>query len=258
MITTNRNKATHRGTCQLCGEIQNLPNGRLANHGYKKEPVWHSLNDYSYKNWGWFEGNCPGTRGLPFEQSTDLIDSRIIHTETEISWKLRQADALEGSGATNMEVLMSVPETYGCSDRLVTLNLNEDGDVVFSYTNRFGVALTNQQIRPPNAVRDMPPQRDLEKAARHYNAAQAHYIRVSVSELTTYVEWLSERTANWSVSELIPISEALTTYVAWLYEPRRTRQRQRDLEKAARHYNAAQAHYIADCKKASGLSKELS
>lgn len=63
-----KNKATHYGTCQLCGSLQKLPNGVLAIHGYQVH--WHE-----------FHGVCRGTGHLPFEQSKDLAEQQILDSE---------------------------------------------------------------------------------------------------------------------------------------------------------------------------------
>lgn len=59
-----KNKATHYGTCQLCGSLQKLPNGVLANHGYQIH--WHE-----------FHGTCPGSGQLPFEVARDFAEYHI-------------------------------------------------------------------------------------------------------------------------------------------------------------------------------------
>ena len=64
-------KATNKGTCQCCGAIQKLPNGKLSKHGYKVD-------------WGMFSGTCQGSGELPFEQSKDLIESFIILSKKQI------------------------------------------------------------------------------------------------------------------------------------------------------------------------------
>lgn len=56
-------KATHQGTCQVCGAAQKLPNDLLSLHGYTVE---HSF----------FEGVCKGAKNLPFELNKDLIEGR--------------------------------------------------------------------------------------------------------------------------------------------------------------------------------------
>ena len=63
-----KNKATHYGTCQLCGSLQKLPDGVLATHGYQI-------------HWNQFHGTCRGTGHQPFEQSKDLAEQQIIKSE---------------------------------------------------------------------------------------------------------------------------------------------------------------------------------
>jgi len=63
--------ATHKGTCQLCRVTQNLPGGRLSNHGYTVE-------------WGFFSGICRGSGALPFELSADLIRGAIDNAKAQI------------------------------------------------------------------------------------------------------------------------------------------------------------------------------
>lgn len=63
-----KNKSTHYGTCQLCGSLQKLPSGVLANHGYQVH--WHE-----------FHGTCEGSGHLPFELVRDLAEHHIILSE---------------------------------------------------------------------------------------------------------------------------------------------------------------------------------
>lgn len=60
-----KNKATHYGTCQICGSLQKLPNGVLASHGYQIE-------------WNQFHGICIGSGHAPFEQSKDRAEAEIV------------------------------------------------------------------------------------------------------------------------------------------------------------------------------------
>jgi len=63
-----KTKATHYGTCQLCGSLQKLPTGVLAIHGYQVE-------------WNQFNGVCHGTGHLPCEQSKDVAEAQIKRSE---------------------------------------------------------------------------------------------------------------------------------------------------------------------------------
>ena len=63
-----KTKATHYGTCQLCGSLQKLPSGVLAIHGYQIA-------------WNQFNGICHGTGHLPFEQSKDAAEAQLKRSE---------------------------------------------------------------------------------------------------------------------------------------------------------------------------------
>lgn len=55
-------KATHNGTCQVCGALQALPDGKLSKHGYDVE--FH-----------YFRGVCPGAAFMPLEQDRTQADA---------------------------------------------------------------------------------------------------------------------------------------------------------------------------------------
>lgn len=54
-------KATHFGTCQVCGHLQKAPGNKMAKHGYTVQ-------------WSFFEGVCWGADELPFE-----LDKAVAH-----------------------------------------------------------------------------------------------------------------------------------------------------------------------------------
>ncbi len=64
-------KATHSGTCQLCGRFQKLPGDKLSKHGYNVQ-------------WGFFSGVCPGADELPLEISCHLIKGQIASQKASI------------------------------------------------------------------------------------------------------------------------------------------------------------------------------
>ena len=65
-------KATQIGTCQICGSVQKLPNGRLAKHGYTVEYGWG------------FNGVCNGSEKLPFEISKEYAESAWSSSKTSL------------------------------------------------------------------------------------------------------------------------------------------------------------------------------
>ncbi len=75
------NKATHNGTCQVCGRQQaRRPNG-LAQHGYTVD-------------YGYFQGVCHGSANLPIEESTLLLDSTVATLRAN-AMRLRTAQTPE-------------------------------------------------------------------------------------------------------------------------------------------------------------------
>lgn len=63
-------KATHNGTCQVCGRLQKLPAGILSSHGYTVD-------------WGYFSGVCFGAREKPLETSRAVLDEHMQALEAE-------------------------------------------------------------------------------------------------------------------------------------------------------------------------------
>lgn len=57
-------KATHNGTCQVCGRMQAVKAKGLAKHGYTVE-------------WGFFSGVCDGAGEAPVEESTEILDATV-------------------------------------------------------------------------------------------------------------------------------------------------------------------------------------
>lgn len=89
-------KATHNGTCQVCGRQQAHTDSRgLAKHGY------------TVKDWG-FNGTCCGSDKPPVETSTTLLDDTVISLTA-------QADRLAAKTLETIEVV--VLEHYADRER---------------------------------------------------------------------------------------------------------------------------------------------
>lgn len=62
-------KATHNGTCQLCGRLQAVKaNGRIAKHGYQVK-------------WNQFLSTCEGSDAMPLEKSKVLVGEHIEYLQ---------------------------------------------------------------------------------------------------------------------------------------------------------------------------------
>jgi len=65
-------KATHNGTCQICGNEQavNAKSGKISKHGYTVE-------------WGYFEGTCPGSGELPLQKGEAAARDMMLHLDNQ-------------------------------------------------------------------------------------------------------------------------------------------------------------------------------
>ena len=87
-------KATHNGTCQVCGACQafNAKTGVIAKHGYTVD-------------YGFFNGVCPGADSKPLQHDRSIADAvgkRLRQSAEDI---LARAGRIE-SGAEAIETLM--------------------------------------------------------------------------------------------------------------------------------------------------------
>lgn len=73
-------KATHEGTCQICGRLQALPSGRLSKHGY--DVLFH-----------FFRGVCPGAGHKPLELERTLADEVATSLATQSRIHAKDATA---------------------------------------------------------------------------------------------------------------------------------------------------------------------
>jgi hypothetical protein len=177
-------KATHFGTCQLCGRQQKLPGGRLSNHGYTVE-------------WSMFQGICPGSHGLPFEQSIDLIERAITTAENNAHDLRMQADATEQLTETfwmaewepaKFAGRHTIPGRYVWRIYLAE-HMSDDG--VF-YTDGAGKR-KRHALYGPHGKTDTIVAANAKRAEAYRKDAEAH---------TRYAEWQKARIANWKPSTL--------------------------------------------------------
>lgn len=176
------NKATHFGTCQICGHRQKLPNGRLSRHGYTKR-------------WGFFYGTCPGAGYLPFEQSTGRIEAAIASA-------LFQATALDARAATIRAgedgVWFNYYESYRNSSRKPGYywtrgRIDEAGNWVSDDGKYSANKLQNSIHNVPKWIADT-------------NGRYARSLEANAAQLRDYADWQNERVASWKPADLIPIA----------------------------------------------------
>lgn len=186
-------KATHRGHCQACDRVQKLPSGRLSSHGYTKQ-------------WGFFQGICPGTGHGPFELSTDYIERTIADA-------LRAAD----KDRTFAETLRATPVTdatcwvhEGTGQyvrreqvyrwRQVKLTVGSYNQAVYvtedGRTRAVGLPLGGAHANADG----------LNRAAKQANEVRATALDKSVTRLGDYVAWQRKRIADWTLGAVVEVA----------------------------------------------------
>jgi hypothetical protein len=185
-------KATHSGTCQVCGRIQKLPGGMLSKHGYTKQ-------------WGFFNGTCWGADALPFEQGIYLIEQSIAmateqRNKNAAASERYKAGELSDDGKAWFHSYK--PATF--RDRggyfwetLVVLPVDE------KMRGRF-MSVKDGKNNPIDGLSYTVETVDEARVFLNSNYAE-HVLDKSVAELNRYIDWQKARIANWKPSALIPV-----------------------------------------------------
>jgi hypothetical protein len=201
-------KATHFGTCQICGRQQKLPGGRMAKHGYTTR-------------WNFFQGVCTGADHLPFEQSIDLIQNAIENAKSRIV-ALQSRIAELRTPATTPVCYANVYITHRNSDRVAygkgeyhwvkgTISRPERGTLgggkVWGITVESGICAGKMfGVDGPgflwDSVNSVAIEITAEMVATHNNGKLADSIAQDVSRLEEYINWQERRIAGWQPSEL--------------------------------------------------------
>lgn len=184
-------KATHLGTCQICGAEQKLPGNVLAKHGYTKR-------------WGFFSGTCAGSHYLPFEVSTDRIAQGIASARQRIEG-IEDAIATLNAAPVTDRAPFHHYETYGQLgsgryEREAIISHNEQGHIVITVL----VSETAKSVYPGSrygyftaSVAEVVDTLRRERVVR-YNKTKG--------ELESYIKWQQKRIADWKPAERKPVS----------------------------------------------------
>lgn len=188
-------KATHVGTCQVCGREQKLPEGRLSKHGYSVQ-------------WGFFDGVCDGAHHLPFEQSKDLIERAIQRALDKVE-DLKCQIALLRQPATEARATCHVYRGHQeCRGRW-----EKPGYIWVSgkieareprHGLRFVVIGDDGREWYIHVYREHGSPSELD-AATYNNGQYADNLDRLIAQLTDYVAWQRKRIKDWAPQELKPI-----------------------------------------------------
>ena len=170
-------KATHLGTCQVCGRVQKLPNGRLSIHGYTKR-------------FGFFAGACRGECRLPFEESHDVIDSAIQNAKNLIECHRDAIRRLEVDG----------------SAKIWKICYNQKGQP----WKEFAFTIDGNYLRAEGQSSIFLRGRSVEDCVIEENSSRVRFLHRTIAELGKYIAWQEDRVANWKPGKIIPIEAQLT------------------------------------------------
>lgn len=205
----NKNKATHRGTCQVCGNFQKLPGNVLSIHGYTKE-------------WGFFNGVCWGAGSQPFELSKDLIEQAIARATESLeatrkeSAELKAGKLSEGDTKAWKSVYRPIKRGYSSyAWELVTVSgepktYGEGKDAWVSWSFRYEAEnhKNNHNDLSNSYGADRCESVDAMRVKMNTDYATQHLDK-RASQLADYIRWQRERIQNWKATpeKLKPVTE---------------------------------------------------
>jgi len=198
-------KATHIGTCQICGATQMLPGGVLAKHGYTTK-------------WGFFSGTCAGSHFLPFEQSIDRIEQAIAMSQSHEA-ELRFRAAAERVNADPTDVMAHIyvgfqgrgletskwlPTTVSAVE-----NVSTSGDYRWlSYTLTYAMP---GYVRPGDApvmktkrLESYEGEKTLDATVLKLRGRYADMLVKEADARAKYTKWQQDRIRNWAPAPLVP------------------------------------------------------
>lgn len=185
-------KATHRGTCQICGKLHKLPGGLLASHGYT---VDH----------GFFNGTCWGSWNKPFEESKDLIELAIYKgdesaTEIEGESSRLKDGALEDGDLAWQHICVNY--------RFIWMNVKviaESKDFLDGSGSFLQFSYLHNGRKTPITLFGM---KSLDDARRHLNRQYATLsLDVTAKRFRNYVKWQQRRIKDWKTQPLTEIEK---------------------------------------------------
>jgi len=175
-------KATHKGTCQVCGKLHKLPHG-LSVHGYTVD-------------FGFFSGTCRGSYGRPFEKSHDLISKSITDAKNLIE-----------EHKTAIQELSTAPKA------IWKQNHNKKGQPWFKYGFKIEChAHKGDYIKPVHEYAEIWNLKNIyihRKSANEVlvekNSSRVFFLKREITKLEEYINWQNKRIENWEEKDLTPI-----------------------------------------------------
>lgn len=192
-------KATHTGTCQICGRPQKLPSDMLAKHGYK------------VAGYGFFVGTCHGSDSLPYEKSCDLLPP-MIEKQKGIVANLKVSLEKDFPVITDINTVVLANLAFTIQSRYTarfpgdTKVIRVPAKIKADYTNPEGTYSTYSLVPADESSYDHFQY--AFKAYRSYdsdplmvlNRAQSILRKEVVAEIANrqeWIDWAEDRVAKW-------------------------------------------------------------
>jgi len=188
-------KATNKGTCQCCGAIQKLPNGKLSKHGYTVD-------------WGMFSGTCQGAGELPFEQSTDLIEKFINQSKfhiTKLNEEIEKTALLVDADAVWFN--RYVPATYSYKSHYVWEKRGIILEKGINYSHwKWERLETDTKDVNRGSVGIGNGESLIEDAVKYENAKYIKSLKNKIDGVSKYIQWQEGRIVDWKEEPLKPLT----------------------------------------------------
>lgn len=204
-------KATHNGTCQVCGSVQAVhpETGRLAKHGYTVQ-------------WGFFLGTCYGSDHFPYEISKDLIEQSIANAkhsalrQRELAEETRKRTADDAVWVSHYRPATWQRRNSGYEWAEVAIAECNVTERTYEWGASYSVEVTNPYNEAGNrkteVVHGHMVYGDSEANTdnpgnltwfQYANARRAKAYEKTAEQMDTYAEWQMKRIASWSVQPLM-------------------------------------------------------
>jgi hypothetical protein len=207
---SNKTKATHKGSCQCCGRLQMLPEGKLSKHGY------------AVAGYGYFVGVCRGAKYLPFEQSKDQVE-RYIREAQEVEGRFLESIAEYSTPTEGSKAMYHEYRRYDSNRRMNGYHWVEIELVVVAthhaepwtyngvthpaydyYT--FGYKNYEDKIVGLNSSGD--DNKSVGARATYLNSLYVeHELKPNLVRVQQYIKWQKERIKNWAPKPLVAVEE---------------------------------------------------
>lgn len=133
-------KATHYGTCQICGRKQKAPHSLMAKHGYTVDG-------------GYFNGTCFGSDEKPFELDRSVLGQEMLRLSKNITKRTEHlAKVKTGKEPVLATIRFRHPEDkwgYRSEKAWVRIkNFEDDGSIVIDKNNAPFLKNTLDQKEP--------------------------------------------------------------------------------------------------------------